>query len=90
MATHPRQIRALVVDDEAPARKRIGELLARDADIGTVFTAENGVAAITEIHMQEVAGATQGAKAFVVHAADEMLLPVVDAPYRGRDPIFVG
>lgn len=49
MAAHPRPICALVVDDEAPARKRIAELLGRDPDIGTILTAENGVAAITMI-----------------------------------------
>jgi two-component system LytT family response regulator len=38
-----------VVDDEAPARRRICDLLAKDEDIATVLTAENGVAAIARI-----------------------------------------
>ena len=40
---------ALVVDDEAPARRRISDLLAKDKDIATVLCAENGVAAIDMI-----------------------------------------
>ncbi len=42
-------LRVLVVDDEAPARKRLRDLLADDADIGTVDEAENGVAAVAKI-----------------------------------------
>ena len=49
MASHPKPICALVVDDEAPARRRISDLLARDSDIATVLSAENGVAAIATI-----------------------------------------
>jgi len=45
----PEPLRALVVDDEAPARRRLSDLLARDRDIGTVLTAENGVDAIAMI-----------------------------------------
>lgn len=39
----------MVVDDEAPARRRLSDLLARDSDISHVLTAENGVAAIEVI-----------------------------------------
>ncbi|WP_315760277.1 LytR/AlgR family response regulator transcription factor [Sphingomonas sp. Y38-1Y] len=39
----------LVVDDEAPARRRLTDLLAADAAIGTVRTAVNGVEAIEAI-----------------------------------------
>lgn len=49
MAAHPNAILALVVDDEAPARRRLIELLERDADVGPILTAENGVAAIATI-----------------------------------------
>ena len=49
MMAPPKPICALVVDDEAPARRRIADLLAKDRAIGTVLTAENGVAAITAI-----------------------------------------
>lgn len=46
----PREpISALVVDDEAPARRRIADLLAKDRDVGTILSAENGVAAIATI-----------------------------------------
>ncbi|WP_404338146.1 LytR/AlgR family response regulator transcription factor [Sphingomonas sp. MMS12-HWE2-04] len=38
-----------MVDDEAPARRRISDLLAKDSDVATVLTAENGVAAIAKI-----------------------------------------
>ncbi len=44
-----RSLSALVVDDEAPARRRITDLLAKDSDIAAVMTAENGVAAIEMI-----------------------------------------
>ena len=42
----------LVVDDEAPARKRLVELLATDPSIGRVLEAENGVAAVPLIQKQ--------------------------------------
>jgi two-component system LytT family response regulator len=42
-------LRVLIVDDEAPARKRLRDLLANDAEIGTVDEAENGMAAVAKI-----------------------------------------
>src|SRR5580704_19683188 len=42
-------IRALVVDDEAPARRYLTLLLRRDPDIGTVVECESGLEAIEEI-----------------------------------------
>jgi len=36
----------LVVDDEAPARKRLVELLTKDREIGRIIEAKNGVAAV--------------------------------------------
>jgi two-component system LytT family response regulator len=49
VASQPEALCALVVDDEAPARRRISDLLAKDSDIGTILSAENGVAAIDMI-----------------------------------------
>ncbi|WP_206366392.1 LytR/AlgR family response regulator transcription factor [Sphingomonas gei] len=49
MASQPKPLCALVVDDEAPARRRICDLLARDDDVASVLRAENGVAAIDMI-----------------------------------------
>ena len=49
VARHPKPLCALVVDDEAPARRRISDLLAKDQDIATILSAENGVAAIDSI-----------------------------------------
>ena len=49
MASQSRPLRALVVDDEAPARRRICDLLAKDPDIATTLSAENGLAAIAMI-----------------------------------------
>ena len=46
MPSHPDPLCALVVDDEAPARRRITDLLAKDHDIATILTAEHGAAAI--------------------------------------------
>lgn len=39
----------LVVDDEAPARRRLTELLAKDREISRVIEAKNGVAAVAMI-----------------------------------------
>jgi two-component system LytT family response regulator len=45
----PTPIRALVVDDEAWARRNLTILLRRDPDIGSVVECESGLAAIEEI-----------------------------------------
>ncbi|WP_176484554.1 LytR/AlgR family response regulator transcription factor [Sphingomonas spermidinifaciens] len=45
----PDRLSVLVVDDEAPARRRLCELLAADRAIGEVRTAENGVEAVAAI-----------------------------------------
>jgi len=45
----PRALRTLVVDDEAPARKRLRDLLSEDVEIGTIVEAENGIDAIAAI-----------------------------------------
>jgi two-component system, LytTR family, response regulator len=47
--SQPRRIRTLVVDDEAPARRRIVDLLNKDVDVEIVLEAENGVAAVAAI-----------------------------------------
>lgn len=44
-----REIRVLVVDDEAPARQRLHDLLSRDAQIGEVAECANGSAAVEAI-----------------------------------------
>jgi two-component system LytT family response regulator len=49
MKSPPEPICVLVVDDEAPARRRLTELLSRDRDIGRVLEAKNGVAAVAAI-----------------------------------------
>jgi two-component system LytT family response regulator len=46
----PEPICALVVDDEASARRRLADLLDRDRDIGRVLMAENGVEAVAQIN----------------------------------------
>ena len=45
----PRPLCALVVDDEAPARRRVVELLQADRDFARILEAENGVAAVARI-----------------------------------------
>jgi two-component system, LytTR family, response regulator len=45
-----RAISVLVVDDEAPARRRLTELLARDGDIVECREADNGEAAVRLLH----------------------------------------
>jgi len=52
MVTPPRRIRVLVVDDETPARQRLIDLLCRDADVGPILEAENGLQAVDAIHAQ--------------------------------------
>ncbi len=42
-------MRVLVVDDEAPARQRVIDLLQRDAEVGTVLEAADGQAAVEAI-----------------------------------------
>lgn len=42
-------VRALVVDDEAPARRRLIDLLRISGDIAEVLEAENGVIAVSQI-----------------------------------------
>jgi len=45
----PAPIRALVVDDEAWARRNLTVLLRRDPDVGTIIECESGLEAIEEI-----------------------------------------
>jgi two-component system, LytTR family, response regulator len=42
----PERIRVLVVDDEAPARQRLVDLLRKDPQVASVVEAENGIAAV--------------------------------------------
>jgi two-component system, LytTR family, response regulator len=49
----PKPICALVVDDEAPARRRLADLLAKDREIGRLLEAENGIAAVALIQEAE-------------------------------------
>jgi two-component system LytT family response regulator len=49
MKPPPEPISVLVVDDEAPARRRLTDLLGRDREIGRVLEAKNGVAAVSLI-----------------------------------------
>lgn len=44
-----KRFRVLVVDDEAPARRRLVDLLREDGDVEEVLEAENGVAAVAAI-----------------------------------------
>src|SRR5262252_9354174 len=46
MAQLPERLRVLVVDDEAPARQRLIDLLKKDPQIGSVLEAANGKAAV--------------------------------------------
>jgi two-component system, LytTR family, response regulator len=46
MARPGKQIRVLVVDDEAPARQRLIDLLEKDPQVGSVLEAANGKAAV--------------------------------------------
>lgn len=53
MTSQPaKRIRALVVDDEAPARKRLVDLLHKDTDVEAVIEAENGIQAVSLIEKE--------------------------------------
>jgi two-component system LytT family response regulator len=52
VASPPERIVVLVVDDEAPARQRLVDLLRKDSQVGNIVEAENGVAAIDMIQNQ--------------------------------------
>src|SRR5271157_2697017 len=53
MVPMPRErIRVLVVDDEAPARQRLIDLLRRDVQVGTILEAADGAAAVKAIESQ--------------------------------------
>ena len=45
----PNTIRVLVVDDEAPARQRLTDVLAQDTDVATTLEASDGRAAVRSI-----------------------------------------
>lgn len=49
MKKRTKPISALVVDDEAPARRRLVDLLAKDSDVGGIIEAVNGVDAVAKI-----------------------------------------
>lgn len=48
----PERLSVLVVDDEAPARRRLTDLLAGQADVAAIRTADNGVEAIAAIRAE--------------------------------------
>jgi two-component system, LytTR family, response regulator len=52
MAQRTEPIRVLVVDDEAPARQRLIDLLKKDPEVGSVLEAANGKAAVEIIERE--------------------------------------
>jgi two-component system, LytTR family, response regulator len=51
--TSPARIRALIVDDEAPARLRLKDLLAKDIEVVEVYEADNGEEAVRLIQEEK-------------------------------------
>src|SRR5262245_31760841 len=49
MPSPPERIRVLVVDDERPARQRLIDLLRKDASVGAITEADNGLRAVDMI-----------------------------------------
>jgi two-component system LytT family response regulator len=49
----PKKLRVLVVDDEAPARQRLVDLLHGDSQVGDILEAEDGIAAVESIQNQQ-------------------------------------
>jgi DNA-binding LytR/AlgR family response regulator len=54
MATTPGPLRALIVDDEAPALSELAWLLGQDARIGRIRTAESGAQALKALESEPV------------------------------------
>ena len=54
MATRPEPLRALIVDDEAPALSELAWLLGRDSRIGRVRTAESGAQALKALESEPI------------------------------------
>ena len=50
--TAPDSLSVLVVDDEAPARQRLADLLRKDAQVAAIFEAADGVSAVEAIQSQ--------------------------------------
>jgi two-component system LytT family response regulator len=48
----PEPLRVLIVDDEAPARERLVDLLRNDADVTAIAEAENGLVAVELIALE--------------------------------------
>ena len=48
----PDSIRVLIVDDEAPARQRLADLLRKDAQIAAILEAADGISAVEMIQSQ--------------------------------------
>jgi two-component system LytT family response regulator len=49
----PERIRVLVVDDEAPARQRLVDLLRKDSQVASIVEVEDGMAAVKAIQQQQ-------------------------------------
>jgi two-component system LytT family response regulator len=50
--TTPDSIRVLVVDDEAPARQRLADLLRKDSQVAAILEAADGISAVEAIQSQ--------------------------------------
>jgi two-component system LytT family response regulator len=48
----PNSIRVLVVDDEAPARQRLADLLRKDSQVAAILEAADGISAVEAIQSQ--------------------------------------
>lgn len=53
MDTSPANIRALIVDDEAPARVRLKDLLTKDTEVLEIYEADNGEEAVRLIQEEK-------------------------------------
>jgi two-component system LytT family response regulator len=51
-AASPERIRVLVVDDEAPARQRLADLLRKDAQVAAILETADGISAVEAIQSQ--------------------------------------
>ena len=52
MNQSPEAMRVLVADDEAPARRRLSDLLSKQSGVGTILEARDGLAAVRMIQEQ--------------------------------------
>ena len=82
--TAPDLIRVLVVDDEAPARQRLADLLRKDSQVASILEAADGISAVEMIQSQ-----AQGLVFLDVQMPELDGLGVIDAVGAAQMPLTI-